>query len=54
MPLKHGISNATRNKNIAVEIKSGKSPAQAAAIGYSEQREAEKKEHKSMTPKEKK
>jgi len=53
MPLKKGYSNATRNINIAKEVKAGKPLNQAVAIGYSEQREAEKKEHKPMTPKEK-
>jgi predicted NAD-dependent protein-ADP-ribosyltransferase YbiA (DUF1768 family) len=44
MPLKKGYSNATRNMNIAKEINAGKSPEQAAAIGYSVQRENKKKE----------
>lgn len=52
MPLKEGYSNATRNMNIAKEIKAGKSPAQAAAIGYSVQRKAEKSKNKPVTPKE--
>lgn len=34
------------NKNIATEVKAGKPLAQAVAIGYSEKREAEKKERK--------
>lgn len=46
MPLKHGTSNATREKNIKKEIKKGLPVAQAAAIGYSEQREAKKKKKK--------
>jgi hypothetical protein len=44
MPLKEGFSNATRNMNIAKEIKSGKPLAQAAAIGYSVQRKNKNKE----------
>lgn len=43
MPLIQGKSNAARNKNIAVEIRSGKPLKQAVAIGYSEQRQAKKK-----------
>lgn len=42
MPLKKGTSNKTRQTNIATEIKSGKKPAQAVAIGYAVQREAKK------------
>lgn len=42
VPLKKGTSNATRQKNIATEIKAGKKPAQAVAIGYAVQREAKK------------
>lgn len=38
--LKKGTSNATRSANIAKEIRAGKPPAQAAAIGYRVQREA--------------
>lgn len=38
MPLSSGTSNASREQNIKTEIKAGKSPAQAAAIGYSVQR----------------
>jgi hypothetical protein len=53
MPLIEGYSNASRNMNIAKEIKAGKSPAQAAAIGYSVQRENEKKHDKPITSKEK-
>lgn len=40
MPLKKGKSDATRSANIAAEIRSGKPPAQAEAIAYSEQRKA--------------
>lgn len=43
MPLKKGTSNATRQKNIATEIKAGKKPAQAVAIGYAVQKEAKAK-----------
>ncbi len=43
MPLIKGTSKASREKNIKTEIKSGRDPKQAVAIGYSEQREAEKK-----------
>ena len=42
MPLKKGTSNATRQKNIATEIKAGKKPAQAVAIGYAVQKTAKK------------
>jgi hypothetical protein len=40
MPLKKGTSDKTRSANIAKEIKAGKKPSQAAAIGYAVQREA--------------
>ena len=43
MPLKKSSSDKARSFNIAEEIKSGKPRAQAAAIGYSIQREAKKK-----------
>lgn len=43
MPLKKGTSNATRQKNIATEIKAGKKPAQAVAIGYAVQKGAKAK-----------
>ena len=43
MPLSRGKSPAAVSKNIATEIKAGKDPKQAAAIAYSEKREAEKK-----------
>lgn len=43
MPLKKGTSNKTRSENIAKEIKAGKKPAQAEAIGYAVQREAKAK-----------
>ena len=40
MPLKKGTSDKTRQANIEKEIKAGKKPAQAVAIGYAVQREA--------------
>lgn len=46
MPLKHGSSNATREKNIKKEIHQGLPIKQAVAIGYSEQRQAKKKKKK--------
>ncbi len=46
MPLIKSTSNKARSKNIATEIKAGKPRAQAAAIGYSVQREAKKKKRK--------
>lgn len=42
MPLKKGTSDKTRQANIEKEIKAGKKPSQAVAIGYAVQREAEK------------
>lgn len=42
MPLLKSISNAARAKNIKTEIAAGKPPAQAVAIGYSQQRQATK------------
>lgn len=47
MPLKKGKSDKTRSENIAAEIRAGKPKAQAAAIGYSVQREAKKRKSKS-------
>jgi hypothetical protein len=38
MPLKSGSSKATISTNIATERNAGKSPAQAAAIAFSEAR----------------
>ena len=46
MPLKKGTSNKTRSENIAKEIRAGKPPKQAEAIGYAVQRETEKKKGK--------
>lgn len=40
MPLRKGTSNKTRSRNIATEIRHGKSPRQAAAIAYRVQRQA--------------
>ena len=40
MPLVKSKSPAAFKKNIAAEVKSGKPPAQAAAIAYSVQRRA--------------
>lgn len=34
MPLKKGVTKKTIQKNIATEIKAGKSPKQAVAISY--------------------
>jgi hypothetical protein len=47
MPLIHGTSDKTRQKNIEREIAAGKKPSQAVAIGYAEQRHeiAEKAHH---------
>jgi hypothetical protein len=46
MPLSKGTSKASREKNIKTEISAGKSPEQAVAIGYAEQRRnAAKKSH---------
>lgn len=39
MPLSKGTSDKARQKNIQEEIKSGKKPSQAVAIGYAVQRE---------------
>lgn len=40
MPLEKSATNEARERNIKREIEAGKPPAQAAAIGYAEQREA--------------
>ena len=40
MPLKKSASDKARSENIATEVRAGKPVAQAAAIGYSAQREA--------------
>jgi hypothetical protein len=44
MPLIKSTSKKAREKNIKTEIAAGKPPAQAVAIGYSEQRQAKKAE----------
>jgi hypothetical protein len=44
MPLIKSRSDKVRQKNIAVEIKSGKPTKQAVAIGYSIQRKAKSKQ----------
>ena len=46
MPLVKSASKAAFRKNIAAEIRSGKKPAQAAAIAYSVQRKAKGKKGK--------
>jgi len=46
MPLKKGTSDKTRQKNIETEIKAGKKPSQAVAIGYAVQKESAKKKGK--------
>lgn len=46
MPLIKSVSKKARQKNIEAEIKAGKPPKQAVAIGYSVQREARKKGRK--------
>jgi hypothetical protein len=43
MPLVKSASKSAFRKNIAAEIRSGKKPAQAAAIAYSVKRRASKK-----------
>lgn len=43
MPRVPGASDRARSANIATEIKAGRPRAQAIAIGYSEQREAQKR-----------
>ena len=43
MPLKKSSSKKARNYNILQEIHAGKDPKQAAAIGYSIQRDAKSK-----------
>ena len=46
MPLIKSTSDKARSENIKKEIEAGKKPAQAEAIAYSEQREAEKHKEK--------
>lgn len=45
MPLIEGKSDKARSENIATEIKAGKDPKQAAAIGYAVQRKAAHKDN---------
>ena len=40
MPLIKSRTDAAKRENIATELRAGKSPAQAEAIGYAVQREA--------------
>ena len=54
VPLKKGTSDKTRSANIATEIKAGKKPAQAVAIGYAVQCEAKAKAKPTTTTKGKK
>ncbi len=44
MPLKHSPTEKAFVENIKAEIKSGKPPKQAAAIAYSVQKEAARKQ----------
>ncbi len=53
MPLEKSPSKKAREVNIHREIEAGKPIDQAVAIGYSEQREAEKHEHEDKRQKEK-
>lgn len=46
MPLNRSSSKEAREENIRMEIAEGKPPKQAVAIGYSEQRQAQKREPK--------
>jgi len=48
MPVNRSPSNKARNENIKAEIKAGRPPRQAVAIGYSEQREARRKQAKKV------
>ena len=42
MPLSHGKSKASFEKNVKTEIKAGKKPSQAVAIAYSAKKESSK------------
>ena len=46
MPLIKSTSKKALSKNIAAEVRAGKPVAQAAAIAYSQQRQARKKKRK--------
>ena len=46
MPLIKSPSKKAREKNIETEIKAGKPIKQAVAIGYSEQKQAKRKDKK--------
>jgi hypothetical protein len=54
MPLIASMTPKALKANIKKEIEAGKPPKQAVAIGYSVQREAEKKANKKPMPKTKK
>ena len=54
MPLIASMTPKALKANIKKEIEAGKPPKQAVAIGYSVQREAEKKVNKKPMPKTKK
>ena len=54
MPLIASMTPKALKANIKAEIEAGKLPKQAVAIGYSVQREAQKKANKKPTPKTKK
>lgn len=45
MPLIHSSSNNARQENIKTEIDAGRPTKQAVAIGYANQREAERHTH---------
>jgi hypothetical protein len=49
MPVNRSPSNKARQENIEAEIHAGKPIKQAVAIGYSEQRQAKKKERSPRT-----
>jgi hypothetical protein len=54
MPLIASMTPKALKANIKKEIEAGKPPKQAVAIGYSVQREAEKKANNKPMPKKKK
>jgi hypothetical protein len=49
MPLIKSTSDKARSENIATEIRAGKDPKQAEAIGYSVQRKAASKSGRRMS-----